>query len=72
MILAVIILAIMVVAALEFALLCYLHYHIIRKQFECYRRTMELRFNKEKDKYNFLYNLSNELEKIIINKEVKI
>jgi hypothetical protein len=63
MIPAIIILTIITVAALVFALFCYLHYHLIRKDFEAYQRITENRLKLDDDRYGYLCDLANDLKK---------
>ena len=62
MILAIIILTIVLVAAIVFALFCYLHYLLIDKDFKAYQRITEGRMKLDDDRYNYLCDLTNELK----------
>jgi hypothetical protein len=63
----IVILTVMVVAALLFALFCYLHYHLQRKDFEAYQRIAESNIKLGEENCNLLYDLLHELKKIIEN-----
>ena len=65
MAIALIILTIITVSALVFALFCYLHYHLTRRDFEAYQRITEGRLKIDDDRYNYLCDLSDELKRLL-------
>jgi hypothetical protein len=71
MILAIIILTTITIAAIVFALFCYMYYNLIREDFEAYQRITEGRMKLEDDRYDYLCDLLYELKEIFnkINNE---
>ena len=71
MIVAIIILTVITVAALVFALFCYTHYYLIRKDFEAYQRITKDRLRIDDNRYDYLCNLADKILKIKQNNESK-